>query len=313
MQENFHKELNQKIFKGFKLKPEVLSKLRNIANAFIEFLDIPKKAVKNIVITGSNVSYNYTPQSDLDLHLIVNFEEVHKSCPIINGFMQSKKSEFNSNHDIFVYGIPVEVYVEPINAPSVYNGLYSIKYNKWLKEPEKLKPLNNSTEIKAKYEEIKSTIEDLTDEAKFLKNEVANGETAEKLMKKLKEMRASGLQKEGEFSVENQVFKKLRNEGYIGKLVNMRKKGEDKKLSLEEKYEDIILSIKEMLCTSTAVMAPYPTPVAGQNGVYAKERKGKSKPAMYKYKYQKTRGNKIKTIVETMEEISFLCNKILEI
>ena len=307
----FHKELNQKIFKGTTLKPEVLNKLKNVANAFIEFLDIPKNAVKDIVLTGSNVSYNYTPQSDLDVHLIVNFEKVHKDCPIVSGFMQSKKSEFNNSHDIYIYGIPVEVYAEPVDAPSVYNGLYSIKYNKWLKEPEKLKPLNNSADIKAKYKELKNYIEELTDEAKFLKNEVANGEAAENLMKKLKQMRMAGLQKEGEFSVENQVFKKLRNEGYIGKLVDIRKKATDKKLSLEEKYEDIMLAIEEMLGTSTAAMAPYPTPVAGQNGVH-KERKGKTKPAMYKYKYQKTRGNKMKTIVETMKEIYNTCEAILD-
>ena len=318
----FHKELNPKIWEfwkekriggrsGYDLKLPVYHVLKNIANAFIEFLDIPKNAVKDIVLTGSNVSYNYTPQSDLDVHLIVDFEKVHKDCPIVSGFMQSKKSEFNNSHDIYIYGIPVEVYVEPINAPSVYNGLYSLKYHKWLKKPEKLKPLNNSADIKAKYEEIKNTIDDLLDESKFLRDEVADGETAEKLMKKLKQMRMAGLQKEGEFSVENQVFKKLRNEGYIGKLVNMRKKGEDKKLSLEEKYEDIMLDIEEMLGTSTAVMAPYPTPVAGQNGVY-KERKGKTKPAMYKYKYQKTRGKKMKTIVETMEKIYNTCEAILD-
>ena len=59
----------------------------------------------------------------------------------------------------------------------------------------------------------KKTIEELLDESKYLKNETAKGETADNLMKKLKEMRMAGLQKEGEFSVENQVFKKLRNEG----------------------------------------------------------------------------------------------------
>lgn len=308
----FHKELNQKIFKGTELKPEVLNKLKNIANAFIESLDIPTSAIKDIVLTGSNVSYNYTPQSDLDVHLIVNFQKVHKNCPIVGDFLLSKKSEFNNNHDISIYGIPVEVYAEPTDAPSVYNGLYSIKYNKWLQQPKKLKPLNNSSEIRAKYKEIKDTIEELTDESKFIKNEVANGEAAEKLMQKLKEMRKAGLHREGEFSVENQVFKKLRNEGYIGKLWDIRKKATDKKLSLEEKYEDIILDIEEMLGTSTAVMAPYPTPVAGQNGVYTKERKGKTKPAMYKYKYQKTRGNKMKTIVETMEEIYNTCEAIID-
>lgn len=319
----FHNTLNPKLWVNNKLKPEVLNKLKNIAKAFIEFLDIPVSAIKDIVLTGSNVSYNYTPQSDLDVHLIVDFQKVHKNCPIVGDFLLSKKSEFNNNHDITIYGIPVEVYAEPIDAPSVYNGLYSIKYNKWIQEPQKLKPLNNSSEIKAKYKELKNYIEELTDEAKFIKNEVANGEAAEKLMQKLKEMRKAGLSKEGEFSVENQVFKKLRNEGYMEKLFNLRRKGTDKKLSLEEKYEEIIDEIQEMMGgfnTSTTVTAPYPTPVAGQLGAYqyTKETKNKNdKPAMRKYKYKKN--GKLKKnkgisnpMGEAIEEINNLCEEILK-
>ena len=321
----YHNKLNPKIWSDNKLKPEVLNKLKNIAQAFIEFLDIPKSSIKDIVLTGSNVSYNYTPQSDLDLHLIVDFNKVHKNCPIVGDFLLSKKSEFNNNHDIFIYGIPVEVYAEPTDAPSVYNGLYSIRYNKWIQEPKKLKPLNNSSEIRAKYNEMKSTIEELTDESKFLKNEVANGELANKLFQKLREMRRAGLQKEGEFSVENQVYKKLRNEGYISKLFNIIKKGTDMKLSLEEKYEEIIDNIEEMLGgmdTTTAVMSPYATPVIGSTPYkYTKETKNKEdKPAMKKYKYKKNgklhkKGatNPIKDSLEnTIDEINNICEEILK-
>ena len=35
----FHDELNQKLFNGEELKPEVKDKLKEIANAFIEFLE----------------------------------------------------------------------------------------------------------------------------------------------------------------------------------------------------------------------------------------------------------------------------------
>ena len=318
----YHDELNPKIWVNDKLKPEVLNKLKNIARAFIEFLDIPAPAIKDVVLTGSNVSYNYTPQSDLDVHLIVDFDKVHKDCPIVGEYLLSKKSEFNNNHDITIYGIPVEVYAEPKDAPSVYNGLYSIKYNRWIQKPEKLKPLNNSSEIKAKYEELKNYIEELTDESKFLKNEVANGELAQKLIQKLKEMRKAGLHKKGEFSVENQVFKKLRNEGYMEKLFNLRKKGTDKKLSLEEKYKEIVNSIEEMLGginTTTTVMSPYATPVIGSTPYkYTKETKNRSdRRAMRNYKYKKNgklkRNKDISSpIGEAIEEITNICNKIIK-
>ena len=46
-------------------------------------------------------------------------------------------------------------------------------------------------------------------------------EHAEKVKAKIMKMRKEGLAERGEFSVENLVFKKLRNEGYIEKLIDL--------------------------------------------------------------------------------------------
>ena len=55
----------------------------------------------------------------------------------------------------------------------------------------------------------------------------------EKFKEKLKKYRSSGLEKDGEFSYENLVFKFLRRNQYIDKLYNFKNKLMDKKLSLE--------------------------------------------------------------------------------
>jgi hypothetical protein len=47
-------------------------------------------------------------------------------------------------------------------------------------------------------------------------------------------MRKSGLEKGGEFSIENLTFKYLRNNGHIGNLMKLRRDAIDKKLSLEK-------------------------------------------------------------------------------
>ncbi len=44
---------------------------------------------------------------------------------------------------------------------------------------------------------------------------------AERVKSKIMKMRKEGLETRGEFSVENLVFKKLRNEGYIQKLIDL--------------------------------------------------------------------------------------------
>lgn len=300
MENAFHNTLNPKLWVNNDLKPEVSRKLKEIAEAFIDFLEVPKAAIKDIVITGSSASYNYTPYSDIDLHLLVDFDKVHKDCPIVGNFLISKKSEFNNNHDIFIYGVPVEVYAESIDNENVHNGLYSLKEGKWIDEPKKLKPVNNDVAVKAKYKELAGLIDEVADK----------GEAIE-LINKIKRMRKSGLSKEGEFSVENLVFKKLRNEGLIGKLMDIKKEGIDKELSLEEAYEGIINRIEEMLGTSTVAMAPYPIGGISVTTVSGKQRKGSSKSAMLNYKYTKQWGNK--AIVETMNDIALICEAIAEV
>jgi hypothetical protein len=42
-----------------------------------------------------------------------------------------------------------------------------------------------------------------------------------KIKSKIMNMRIEGLAREGEFSIENLVFKKLRNEGYIEKIIEL--------------------------------------------------------------------------------------------
>ena len=300
MENAFHNTLNPKLWVNNDLRPEVAKKLKEIAEAFIDFLEVPKAAIKDIVITGSSASYNYTPYSDIDLHLLVDFDKVHKDCPIVGNFLISKKSEFNNNHDIFIYGVPVEVYAESIDNENVHNGLYSLKDGKWIDEPKKLKAPDNDSAVAAKFKELKEAIE-----------EVADKEEAVQLIDKIKRMRKAGLSKEGEFSVENLVFKKLRNEGLIGKLMDVKKEGIDKELSLEEAYEGVINIIKEMLGTSTAVMAPYPVGGVSVTTVSGKQRKGNSKRAMLNYKYTK-QWNSNKPITETMDAVASLCEAIIK-
>ena len=56
-----------------------------------------------------------------------------------------------------------------------------------------------------------------------------------KLFKKIVDMRRAGLEKEGEYSIENLAFKILRRAGIIEKIVNTFKELHDKLLTLDER------------------------------------------------------------------------------
>ena len=183
----FHDELNPKLYNGLELKPEVKKKLNEIAEAFKEYLNINEDAILDIRITGSSANYNYTEYSDLDLHLIVDFEKVHEDCPLVEGYLWSYKSAFNRDHDISIYGVPVEVYAEDSNQEAISNGVYSLMEDKWLKEPKKIPPTDNDEAVQAKYLELKDACEHCDD-----------SEVAEELLAKIYTMRKAGLAEAGE-------------------------------------------------------------------------------------------------------------------
>ena len=58
------------------------------------------------------------------------------------------------------------------------------------------------------------------------------------IKEKLKNYRKSGLEKKGELSYENLVFKFLRRSGHIEKLFDISNKVLDRELSIERKLED---------------------------------------------------------------------------
>ena len=231
----FHDELNQKLFNKEELKPEVKEKLKEIAEAFIDYLEVNKDAIKDVVITGSSVSYNYTKYSDIDLHLKVDYDLIHEDCPIVEGYLWACKSTFNKDHDITIYGIPVEVYAESIEEDTVHNGLYSLWQDKWIDKPNKIPPTDNDSAVLSKYNELKEAADRIQD-----------SEVASELIDKIYQMRKAGLQEAGEFSTENLAFKKLRDEGIIERLREMKKQKIDKELSLES-YNESEDKIKELL------------------------------------------------------------------
>ena len=60
----------------------------------------------------------------------------------------------------------------------------------------------------------------------------------EKIKDKLKTYRSAGLEKEGEYSYENLVFKFLRRNGYIQKLFDFTNELIDNRLSLEQEISE---------------------------------------------------------------------------
>ena len=220
----YHEELNQDIWNGTSMRPEVRKKLLQIAKVFVKYLEVKDFRVLDVVLTGSMANYNWTDYSDLDIHVVTDYDDIN-SPNIVEAFYKAKKSIWNDHHDIMIRDHEAELYVEDDDHPPVSAGIFSILKNKWLTKPSYTKPEINSRAINRKVSDLMHRIDSVikgTDDP----------EDIQRLIDKVYKMRQGGLEIGGEFSAENCSFKILRNMGYIDKLFSEHNKKQDSELSL---------------------------------------------------------------------------------
>ena len=222
-----HETLNPNLWKKEKLDPEVWRALNRIGKEWQNFANIPDSAIRDVIICGGNANYNYTDQSDIDLHLVVDKEGV-KCDGLVDDYLQSKKQLWALTHDITVKGQPVELYAQDFRDPfRKGQGIYSLKSNRWLQKPTKYKIDRKNPEVVRKTKQYMDSIDHLIDTNA---DDVAS---LRKLKNRLKQMRSTAIEKGGEVAPENLVFKELRNRGYIDKMNDYMKNLEDQSLSLK--------------------------------------------------------------------------------
>jgi len=225
--------LSQDIFQGTKMIDSVRDRLLSISDNFIDFIGVDF-FVHDVVLTGSLANYNWSEFSDIDLHVIIDYDESGHKQDLLKEFFNAKKSVWNASHDIKIKNYEVELYVQDMKEKHISSGVYSILNNKWIVEPQKSKRSIDDRAIMEKGEEYAKIIDDLI--AK--KDENVTSEIDD-VRKKIKRFRQSGLDDGGEYSYENLTFKLLRRNGYIEKLINLKKNVTDKKLSVNE-FEEFI-------------------------------------------------------------------------
>ena len=237
--------LNSNIWENGKLKVEILKKLRKIGKDFFNDLDLePNVKLHDITLTGSISNYNWSKFSDVDLHLRLDFSEVDDDKDFVKNYMLAKKTIWNDKHDITIYDFPVEVYVEDIGDTHIASGLYSVLKHKWLVVPKKKK-------LEIDFDDIRSKAEGYVGSIDTLKELMSLGrykkviQMIETIKTKLKRMRQSGLERGGEFSVENLAFKALRRSPFIATISKMKDDAYDKLMTMEGVLkEDIKIPIK---------------------------------------------------------------------
>jgi len=206
----FHDKLNPKVWNQGKLDKEVQVHLLQTALQFARSLKIDPLPLVDVQLTGSLASYNYTPYSDFDLHLIIDKKKLTCNPELVEQLFDAKKRLWNFNMPVEIHGHPVELYAQDIDQVNVTNGCYSVLRDKWVEKPRKEQPAVNDRNVSARVKSYMSQVDQTiehgdVDEAREIKDKINN-------------MRKAGLAKNGQYGVENLTFKVLRNQGYLDKL-----------------------------------------------------------------------------------------------
>jgi len=224
--------LEPEIWEGDKLNPEVRDNLLKIVKDFL--IDLPFKIEpEDITLTGSLANYNWSKYSDIDLHIVMSFSKIDENVELVRELFRNLQVNWNAKHDIRMSGYEVEIYFQDSEEPHISTGLYSIQDDKWLKKPQK-------ETIYLDYANMEKKARDLSDRISTIESMMQTDDldtvldTVDRLRQKIRNMRKTGLEDTGQYSVENLAFKVLRRSGELDRLAGLKAKVYDKSLSLPE-------------------------------------------------------------------------------
>jgi predicted nucleotidyltransferase len=146
------------------LKDEIREKMLEVSNDFLNFIEI-NFFVYDIILTGSLANYNWSSYSDVDLHILIDFQEFGVDnkiyTQIVKEFFDDKKTLWNNNTDAKIKGFDVELYLQDINEKHTSSGVYSVMNDEWIKKPEYESINIPDGNIKRKTKPFKEKINDL--------------------------------------------------------------------------------------------------------------------------------------------------------
>ena len=238
MEPLYKDKLHPQYLQNNKFYKTVRDKIIKIVLDFIEEVKL-NATIRDITLTGSLANFNYNKYSDLDVHIILNFEKVNADVSLVRDALDGKRFIWNLRHNIFLKGHEVELYFQDASDPHYATAIYSILRDKWIKEPVYDPPQGvDQKEIERKAYYINDTINRMVktlNETKDKKEIQLINKKAKLIKDKIIKIRKEALAERGEFAFENLLFKRLRNEGVVEKIIDIINLSYDK-LFMESKF-----------------------------------------------------------------------------
>jgi hypothetical protein len=244
------KTLNPLLWDGDVLHPKLRVGFMKIAKVFYNFLEV-NVPILDVILIGSNANYNWTSYSDIDLHVVINYAEIDDNMLLVKNYMHAKKSIWNSHYPLTYRGTNIELYAQDLNQLEPLSaGSYSVMRGEWITNPSAKIVTIDDALILQKAEPFQYEIDQLSELDPNLSDVI------QRLKLRLRKFRQSGLESDGEYSIENMAYKYLRNHGYLNKLTQLHQQATMNKLSIEhvvneriDRYMPVIDALAQHCCT----------------------------------------------------------------
>jgi predicted nucleotidyltransferase len=224
--------LEPEVWEDERLIAEVREALLKIVNDFL--IDLPFDIEpEDITLTGSLANYNWSKYSDIDLHIVLDFATVDENVDLVRELFRNLQMNWNTRHDIYMKGYEVEIYFQDSQEPHLSTGIYSIQNDDWLVKPEK-------EAASIDYANIEKKAEDIVDRISHIEQMMADEEgdtildAIDRLKTKIRNMRQTGLEGAGQYSVENLAFKVLRRSEELKRLSDLKAKAYDEFMTISQ-------------------------------------------------------------------------------
>ncbi|HQI45912.1 MAG TPA: hypothetical protein PLC59_07640, partial [Bacteroidales bacterium] len=209
-----------------RLDPKIRLNLLQLARDFYEKTKFSAPII-DVYLLGSISNYNWTANSDVDVHIIINYQHLKMPIETAEKSVKIASTQWNFEHNVFIKGHKVEMNIQNSTEKKLYvMGIYSLMRDQWVRKPFKIPPHINRDILKFQYKVMKD----------YILNAIAS-KNQEKMMavkKYLDAYRQYGLDTNGELSYENIIFKILRSRGIIKQLKDSIIAVYDQKMSVNE-------------------------------------------------------------------------------
>src|ERR1035437_2364899 len=208
------------------LDPKVRMNLLQMAYDFYEKTKFPAP-VLDVYLMGSLSNYNWTADSDIDVHVIIDYSKLQMPTETANKAIKTAGAQWNAEHEITIKGFKVEMNIQNFAEQKPYvTGIYSLVKGQWIRKPFKMPIHIDRNVLRFQYWAMKNYVQTALDSG--------DREQMKASKKYLDAYRQYGLDTYGELSYENIIFKILRARGIIKKLKDFITSVYDQEMTVNE-------------------------------------------------------------------------------